>query len=705
MACTLKMKLWRGDRSGGELKDYDVEVESGEVVLDAIHRVQATQAGDLAVRWNCKAGKCGSCSAEINGRPKLMCMCRLSDYDEAETITVTPMRTFPVIRDLVTDVSYNYEKAKELPYAELPPRDADGKRRMMQEDVERGQEFRKCIECFLCQNTCHVVRDHDDNKKNFAGPRFFLRYAELDMHPLDTLDRREATKEQAGLGYCNITKCCTEVCPEGIHITDNAIIPMKERIVDKSYDPLVWLGNKIGIRNKDRDSRTEGGPWSVVAVLPAPDRRPAAVTRSSHGSPARRKPHTWWLPPRRRSYADTMTDVEGGLDAPDELQPEPGALALASIDDDWTRADWEKAAAAALRKSHRLRDEDPDDAVWATLTRTTYDDIAIPPLGTADLLDDLSTHGRPTRSGGWDVRTRTSGDNAAALADLENGATSLWLVADEGPPAGLAGALAGVRLDLAPRVLEGPPLAHAEGLTALGALHPDSNLGATEDADLVAFARLGLASGVRALVVDGTSVHEQGASDGQELGWVLARGAEMLRALEAAGITAARGLGLVELRLAATDEQFSTIAKFRALRRLWSRLAELCDVADPQTRIGAVTSRPMTSAYDVHVNLLRGTIAAFGAGVGGADSVHVVPFDEPTGEISVLGRRMARNTSALLVAESHVAAVADPAGGAYAVERLTDDLARVAWTELERIETDGPEAFASRVAEVRARRT
>jgi succinate dehydrogenase / fumarate reductase iron-sulfur subunit len=257
MGYTLKMRLWRGDRSGGDLQDYDVEVETGEVVLDAIHRVQATQAGDLAVRWNCKAGKCGSCSAEVNGRPRLMCMTRLSDYDPAETITVTPMRTFPVIRDLVTDVSYNYEKARELPSVELPPRDADGKRRMMQEDVERGQEFRKCIECFLCQDTCHVVRDHEDNKPAFAGPRFFLRYAELDMHPLDTVDRRKVTREEAGLGYCNITKCCTEVCPEGIHITDNAIIPMKERVVDRTYDPLVWLGNKIGIRDKDRDSRTE----------------------------------------------------------------------------------------------------------------------------------------------------------------------------------------------------------------------------------------------------------------------------------------------------------------------------------------------------------------------------------------------------------------------------------------------------------------
>jgi succinate dehydrogenase / fumarate reductase iron-sulfur subunit len=256
VAYTLKMRLWRGDQSGGELKDYDVEVESGEVVLDAIHRVQATQAGDLAVRWNCKAGKCGSCSAEVNGRPKLMCMCRLSDFDEAETITVTPLRTFPVIRDLVTDVSYNSEKAKELPYVQLPERKPGEKRTMMQEDVERGQEFRKCIECYLCQNVCHVVRDHEDNKKAFSGPRFFLRYAELDMHPLDTADRRERAQDSAGIGMCNITKCCTEVCPEGIHITDNAIIPMKERVADKKFDPLVWLGSKIGIRNKDNEGRT-----------------------------------------------------------------------------------------------------------------------------------------------------------------------------------------------------------------------------------------------------------------------------------------------------------------------------------------------------------------------------------------------------------------------------------------------------------------
>jgi succinate dehydrogenase / fumarate reductase iron-sulfur subunit len=249
VAYTLKMRLWRGDKSGGELKDYDVVVESGEVVLDAIHRVQATQAGDLAVRWNCKAGKCGSCSAEINGKPRLLCMTRLSDFEPSETITVTPMRTFPVIRDLVTDVSFNYEKAKELPSVDLGPRDDDGMRRMMQVDVERGQEFRKCIECFLCQNVCHVVRDHEENKQAYAGPRFLMRYAELDMHPLDRNDRRKLVQEQAGLGLCNITKCCTEVCPEHIKITDNALIPLKERVVDRHYDPVVWLGNKIRRRS------------------------------------------------------------------------------------------------------------------------------------------------------------------------------------------------------------------------------------------------------------------------------------------------------------------------------------------------------------------------------------------------------------------------------------------------------------------------
>jgi succinate dehydrogenase / fumarate reductase iron-sulfur subunit len=245
MAYDAHFRVWRGDASGGELKDFTVEVNEGEVVLDVLHRLQQTQAGDLAVRWNCKAGKCGSCSAEVNGLPRLMCMTRMNLFSQRETVTVTPMRTFPVIRDLVTDVSFNYEKAKQVPPFSPKPREADGTYRMSQVDVQRGQEFRKCIECFLCQNTCHVVRDHEENMPAFAGPRFFIRYAELDMHPLDTLDRKEFVQEQGGLGMCNITKCCTEVCPENIHITDNGIIPMKERVVDRKYDPVVWLGDKI----------------------------------------------------------------------------------------------------------------------------------------------------------------------------------------------------------------------------------------------------------------------------------------------------------------------------------------------------------------------------------------------------------------------------------------------------------------------------
>nr|WP_090277641.1 succinate dehydrogenase/fumarate reductase iron-sulfur subunit [Mycolicibacterium komanii]CRL72454.1 fumarate reductase iron-sulfur subunit [Mycolicibacterium komanii] len=246
MSYQAQMRVWRGDDNDGALQDFSVEVNEGEVVLDIIHRLQQTQAGDLAVRWNCKAGKCGSCSAEINGRPRLLCMTRMSTFDENEVITVTPLRTFPVIRDLVTDVSFNYQKAREIP-AFTPPKDLQpGEYRMAQEDVNRSQEFRKCIECFLCQNVCHVIRDHEENKEAFAGPRFLMRQAELDMHPLDVHARRaEDAQEVHGLGYCNITKCCTEVCPEHIKITDNALIPMKERAADRKYDPVVWLGDKL----------------------------------------------------------------------------------------------------------------------------------------------------------------------------------------------------------------------------------------------------------------------------------------------------------------------------------------------------------------------------------------------------------------------------------------------------------------------------
>ena len=243
-----RFRVWRGNDEGGALADYDVEVNEGEVVLDVVHRLQATQAPDLAVRWNCKAGKCGSCSAEVNGRPRLLCMTRMSIFAETDVVTITPLRAFPVLRDLVTDVSFNYAKAREVP-AFAPPADLQpGEYRMQQVDVQRSQEFRKCIECFLCQDTCHVVRDHEENKTAFAGPRYLMRIAELDMHPLDTLDRKGDAKDRFGLGLCNITKCCTEVCPEHIKITDNALIPLKERVVDRRYDPLVWLGSKISRR-------------------------------------------------------------------------------------------------------------------------------------------------------------------------------------------------------------------------------------------------------------------------------------------------------------------------------------------------------------------------------------------------------------------------------------------------------------------------
>ncbi|PZU03151.1 MAG: succinate dehydrogenase/fumarate reductase iron-sulfur subunit [Gordonia sp. (in: high G+C Gram-positive bacteria)] len=245
MGYDANFRIWRGDIEGGELQDFTVNVNEGEVVLDIIHRLQATQTPDLAVRWNCKAGKCGSCSAEVNGRPKLLCMTRMSTFTEADVITVTPLRTFPVIRDLVTDVSFNYQKAREIPSFTPPPGLKAGEYRIKQVDVQRSQEFRKCIECFLCQDTCHVVRDHEENKEQFAGPRYLMRIAELDMHPLDVAERRDSAQAEHGLGLCNITKCCSEVCPEHIKITDNALIPMKERVVDRKYDPLVWLGNKL----------------------------------------------------------------------------------------------------------------------------------------------------------------------------------------------------------------------------------------------------------------------------------------------------------------------------------------------------------------------------------------------------------------------------------------------------------------------------
>jgi succinate dehydrogenase / fumarate reductase iron-sulfur subunit len=248
-------RVWRGGgaAAGGQFQDYGTNVSEGMVVLDAIHQIQAESASDLAVRWNCKAGKCGSCSAEINGIPRLMCMTRLSELDVAEPITVEPMRAFPLVKDLVTDVSSNFAAKKRIrKFTPRPPDAPDGTWRMMQVDADRVQEFRKCIECFLCQDVCHVLRDHQLHEE-FVGPRLLVHAAQLEMHPLDILDRTAELKDSHGIGYCNITKCCTKVCPEHITITDNAIIPLKERVVDRAYDPLAKLVRLV--RGKKKPER------------------------------------------------------------------------------------------------------------------------------------------------------------------------------------------------------------------------------------------------------------------------------------------------------------------------------------------------------------------------------------------------------------------------------------------------------------------
>jgi succinate dehydrogenase / fumarate reductase, iron-sulfur subunit len=243
---TATFRVWRGTRDKGEFVDYKTDVSEGMVVLDAVHQIQAESAGDLAARWNCKAGKCGSCSAEINGMPKLMCMTRLDTIPLDEPVTVEPMKAFPLIKDLVTDVSWNYAVKKAIPKLKTRKPDApDGTWRMQQEDIERVQEFRKCIECFLCQDVCHVLRNHHMHAE-FMGPRFLVYSAALEMQPLDTDDRLEHLRNEGGIGLCNITKCCTKVCPEDIHITDNAIIPLKERVVDRFYDPVKRLFRVFG---------------------------------------------------------------------------------------------------------------------------------------------------------------------------------------------------------------------------------------------------------------------------------------------------------------------------------------------------------------------------------------------------------------------------------------------------------------------------
>lgn len=413
-------------------------------------------------------------------------------------------------------------------------------------------------------------------------------------------------------------------------------------------------------------------------------------------------------------------------------------LALAEAEDAHTREEWEKAAAAVLRKARRLRDDAPDSAVWDALTRTTLDGIAVPPLGTRESTQGLPPTGMPgeapfTRGrkaerpeDGWDIRSHVGGldpkrANEEALLDLANGVTSLWLeLGGPVPAADVPTVLQGVLLDVAPVAIESPadPIGGAQALAdALADVTPadGTNLGADpigarvrgfaehDTAEVVtAVADLAEQRHTLALVVDGTVVHDLGASDAQELGYSLAVGAAYLRALTAGGRSVDDALKLIEFRYAATDEQFPTIAKLRAARRLWSRVADLSGAPGAQ-RQHAVTSRPMMSTYDPYVNMLRTTVAAFAAGVGGADAVTVLPFDSPLGLPTALGRRNARNTSSLLIAESHVAAVIDPAGGSYAAELLTDELCRAGWAEFQAIEAAGGIESALADGSLRAR--
>ena len=242
-------KIYRGDDERGELVNYKCEVTEGMVVLDAIHKIQSNQANDLACRWNCKAGKCGSCGVEINGKPKLACMTRMNEFEEEQTVVITPLKSFPVIKDIVSDVSWNYKQNEKIIPFSPSKKDKEKDFVMMQKDIDRVQHFRKCIECYLCQNVCHVIRDND-TKEDFVGPRFMTRLASLEMHPYDRADRIPDIKNDHGSGMCNITRCCTEVCPEEIQITDDAIIPLKERVVDRFYDPITILFRKIFGKNK-----------------------------------------------------------------------------------------------------------------------------------------------------------------------------------------------------------------------------------------------------------------------------------------------------------------------------------------------------------------------------------------------------------------------------------------------------------------------
>ncbi|WP_028848855.1 methylmalonyl-CoA mutase family protein [Thermocrispum agreste] len=403
----------------------------------------------------------------------------------------------------------------------------------------------------------------------------------------------------------------------------------------------------------------------------------------------------------------------------DQSNAEPATLTLAADFPTPSHQEWQELVTGVLRKLGREFGDVPERA----LESTTYDGITIKPLYTARDVEGLPPAGVPGlppyvrgsraegRRGGWDNRTlHTDPDvgatNAAILTDLENGATSVWL--RDLPPAQLPEILHGVYVEMAPVVLDMGER-YAEAADALLQLFaernvPDSEVVATFGADPIGLrARTGephelrpaaeFAARIaarypkaRSTVVDGTPYHEAGGSDAQELAAALSAAVAYLRAFTEAGLPVEQAAAQLEFRFAATADQFLTIAKLRAARRLWARVCEVSGaVGVPQVQ-HAVTSSAMVSKRDPYVNMLRGTVACFAAAVGGADAVTVLPFDAAIGLPDTFSRRIARNTSTILAEESKLAGVIDPAGGSWFVEKLTDDLATAAWREFQELE-------------------
>ncbi len=395
-----------------------------------------------------------------------------------------------------------------------------------------------------------------------------------------------------------------------------------------------------------------------------------------------------------------------------ERHTEDADLPLAAGFPDADRDRWRELVREVLRKSRRATEDTPLDEVEGLIATTTYDGITVAPLYTAENAPGqrpgLPSHADGESPARWDARQRHAHPDPAITAeaikaDLENGVNSIWLVLGAaGVPVGdLARVLDGVHLDIAPVVLDAgaDTAAAAEALLALGP-HVTGNLGADPyglaartgaDPDPAIAAELAGRThpGLRAITVDATPYHDAGGSDAEELGCSIATGVAYLRALTDSGLSVDQALGELDFRYAATADQFLTIAKLRAARRLWTRVVQACAGADTAQRQHAVTSSAMMTARDPWVNMLRTTVAAFAAGVGGADAVTVQPFDAALGLPDDFARRIARNTQSLLLEEAGLSRVIDPAGGSWYVEALTEELAQAAWAWFQDIERAG----------------